>query len=64
MERRAAAAIGLVAGSAAAAWAGTWLYRRLGLGFWFLVLIVPVCIGTLQGVASLVARILGGVDRR
>jgi len=67
MPRDRAIAIGLVCGAVAAAFQAWLLYRWLGLGFWFLSLVVPLCLITLQAVGGGVAAILmrgGGRPRR
>lgn len=58
MPKDRAIAIGLVCGAIAAALQAWMLYRWLGLGFWFLSLVVPLCLITLQAVAGGVATIL------
>jgi hypothetical protein len=64
MTQRTAIVIGAACGIFAAVWTGWWLLQWLGFGFWFLVLIVPFCLGAMQGVGSMVAKILMGISRR
>ncbi len=64
MTQRTAIVIGAACGLLAAVWTGWWLLQWLGFGFWFLVLIVPACIGAMQGVGSAVAKMLMGVSKR
>lgn len=58
MSQRRALAIGLVCGAIAAALQAWVLYRWLGLGFWFLSLVVPLCLITMQAVGGGVATLL------
>ncbi|MBL4686743.1 MAG: hypothetical protein JKY37_19250 [Nannocystaceae bacterium] len=64
MAPKRALAIGAACGVVAAA-ANAWvLWRWLGFGFWFLALVVPLCLVSLQGTAAFVAKLLIGVERR
>lgn len=63
MSKERAIRIGLVCGAIAAAFQAWWLLRWLGLGFWFLALVVPLCLVTLQAVGGTVASILMRRDR-
>lgn len=51
-------AIGIVCGLAAAVVQGWVLHLWVGTGFWFWMLLFPVCAGTLQVVAGTVAYAL------
>ena len=58
MNRDRAVVVGLVVGGVAAGFQAWWLYSVLGFGFWFLALVVPVSLMTLQFVGSGVAKVL------
>jgi len=54
--------IGLLCGAAAAVFNAWLLLRWLGLGFWFLMLVVPASVIAIQAVGGGVARILLGTE--
>ncbi len=56
--------IGAISGALAAALSAWILLRWLGFGYWYLALVVPLCLLTMQAVGSGVARILIGIERR
>jgi hypothetical protein len=58
MSKDRALSIGLVCGVTAAAVSAWVLFRWLGFGLWFLALVVPLCLVTLQVVGGGVATIL------
>lgn len=58
MGRRPILAISIVCGLIAAAFQGWALYLWVGLGFWFWMLVFPMCAGTLQVVAGTIALAL------
>ncbi len=58
MGRRPILAISIVLGLIAAVFQGWTLYLWLGPGFWFWMLVFPVCMGALQVVAGTVALAL------
>lgn len=58
MGRRPILAISIVLGLIAAVFQGWTLYLWLGTGFWFWMLVFPVCSGALQVVAGSVALVL------
>jgi len=58
MGRRPILAISIVLGLIAAVFQGWTLYLWLGTGFWFWMLVFPVCAGALQVVAGTVALAL------
>lgn len=58
MGRRTILGIGIVCGLAAAVFQGWALYLWLGAGFWFWMLLFPMCAGALQMVAGTVALTL------
>jgi type IV secretory pathway TrbD component len=58
MSKERAVAIGLVCGAIAAAFQAWVLLRWLGFGLWFLALVVPLCLVTMQVVGGGVAMVL------
>jgi len=58
MTQKRALTIGLLCGAIAAALQAWLLLRWLGFGFWFLALVVPLGLLTLQAVGGGVATIL------
>ena len=64
MTKQTAMVVGGAAGVLAAVYTGWWLLQWLSFGFWFLVLVVPACLGALQGVGSMTAKMLMGIARR
>ena len=55
--------IGAICGVLAAALSAWILLQWLGFGYWFLALVVPLCMVTMQAVGSNVATILTGIKR-
>lgn len=56
--------IGAICGILAAALNAWVLLHWLGFGYWYLALVVPLCLVTMQAVGSSVAKILTGIERR
>ncbi len=56
--------IGAICGILAAALNAWVLLYWLGFGYWYLALVVPLCLVTMQAVGSSVAKILTGIERR
>lgn len=50
--------VGVVVGAIAAALQAWWLWTMIGFGFWFLALVVPMCLMTMQVVGGTAAKFL------
>ncbi|MEM7158510.1 MAG: hypothetical protein AAF799_37065 [Myxococcota bacterium] len=58
MTRDRAIMVGVVVGAIAAALQAWWLWTMIGFGFWFLALVVPMCLMTMQVVGGTAAKFL------
>lgn len=63
MAPKRALTVGVLCGVIAGAINAWLLLRWLGFGFWYLAVVVPMFLMTMQAVGSTVAKILLGVQR-